>query len=232
MTKGHSKKKRRNRASLPRATIVKMPRKFARSVARAGRAIAANRAPPPDLKTLATAVVASVGSSVASGLIVNQRIVKPETAALLMAGVGGAGAYFTGGNLRVACTGIAAAGAGQYAIVKLGRAALRGKPEKSTTPQPPPPPVAPAPVPQSAPALPPGPKPRSADDGGAVFDLFRDAGAELELIDRDDLRHRYRDADPYDADEHAYRDADANDGDEYAYRDADRPIEIDLDDVA
>lgn len=231
MTKEHNKKKRRNRASLPRATIVKMPRKFARSVARAGRAIVANRAPPPDMKTLATAVVASVGSSVASGLIVNQRIVRPETAALLMAGIGGAGAYFTGGNLRVACTGIAAAGAGQYAIVKLGRAALRGKPQTSVPP-PPPPPVAQAPAPQPAPALPPGPKPRSADDGGAVFDLFRDAGAELELIDRDDFRHGHRDADAYDTDEYTYRDADPNDGDDYAYRDADRPIEIDLDDVA
>src|SRR5262245_60979004 len=88
-----------------------------------------NRAPLPDLKAVGAVVAGSVGSSLTSALLVNQEISGPDTAALLMTAVGGFGALVTGGNLRVACTGIAAAGAGQLALATLGKKALKGKPK-------------------------------------------------------------------------------------------------------
>ena len=155
-----------------------------------------NRAPPPDLKTLASAVAASVGSSIASGLIVNQRIAEPETTALLMTAIGGVGAYFTGGNLRVACTGIAAAGAGQYALAKLGKAALKGQP----VPQAPAALQVPAAVAVqgSAPPAPPEPRRSSATGRGAVGQMFRDAAADLEALDEDQWRYGTSEMDPED----------------------------------
>ena len=155
-----------------------------------------NRAPPPDLKTLASAVAASVGSSIASGLIVNQRIAEPETTALLMTAIGGVGAYFTGGNLRVACTGIAAAGAGQYALAKLGKAALKGPAAQAPAAlQVPIAAAAQGPVP---PPAPPEPSRSSATGRSAVGQMFRDASADLEALVEDEWRYGANDTDPED----------------------------------
>ena len=132
------------------------------------------RGAPPPWQTIGAAVAGSVGSAIASGLIVNQKIAKPETISLLMAATGGLGAYLTDGNARVAFTGVAAAGAGQYALAALGKAAMRKEAERQQTqPQ--------AQLPAATPE-PPAPRQR-ATGGGAVVELFRDAAADLESID-------------------------------------------------
>ena len=162
------------------------------------------RGAPPPWQTIGAAVAGSVGSAIASGLIVNQKIAKPETISLLMAATGGLGAYLTDGNARVAFTGVAAAGAGQYALAALGKAAMRKEAERQQSQTP-----AQGQLPAAAPA-PPAPRQR-ATGGGAVVELFRDAAADLESIDDDD-DERYSTRN-----EHV---------------DDDTPLEIDLDEAA
>ncbi|MBP6627873.1 MAG: hypothetical protein KA297_00490 [Kofleriaceae bacterium] len=201
--KGHHKKKKGHRNKR-------------RNDSGGGAAIAARSRPrfriprrgaPPPWHTLGAAVAGAVGSAVASGLLVNQKVAEPETVSMLMAVGGGVAAYLTDGNARVAATGVACAGAGQYALAKLGKAALR-KAEReqhaqAAAPQAP----APAAVPPAAP-----PRQRS-QGGGVVLELFRDAAAELESDEEDEWRFGTRDSDV------------ANDND-------DTPIEIDLDEAA
>ena len=173
------------------------------------------RAAPPPWKTIGAAVAGSIGSAIASGLVVNQKIAEPDTVALLMAATGGLGAYLTEGNARVAFTGVAAAGAGQYALVKLGKLAEqkaeRDQKAKAT---------AEVSAPSAAPALPapssppPPPPVRQHAQGGVVVDLFRDTASDLELVDDDEIRYSTRDAYPTDGT------AD------------DTPIEIEIDEAA
>ena len=144
-----------------------------------------SRGAPPPWKTIGAAVAGSVGSAIASGLIVNQKIAKPETISLLMTATGGLGAYLTDGNTRVAFTGVAAAGAGQYALAALGKAAMRKEAERQQ--QAPAAQAAQLPAAQTAPA--PAPRQR-ATGGGAVVELFRDAASELEDVDDDAWRYR------------------------------------------
>ena len=160
------------------------------------------RGAPPPWQTIGAAVAGSVGSAIASGLIVNQKIAKPETISLLMAATGGLGAYLTEGNARVAFTGVAAAGAGQYALAALGKAAMRKEAERQSQGP------AQAQLPAATPE-PPAPRQR-ATGGGAVVELFRDAAADLESIDDDDGRYSTRNDDV----------------------DDDTPLEIDLDEAA
>jgi hypothetical protein len=165
------------------------------------------RGEAPPWKTIGAAVVGSVGSAVASGLLVNQQIVKPDTAALLMAATGGLGAYLTDGNARVAFTGVAAAGAGQYALVKIGGLAdnqaqreAKAKAEAEAKAK-----ADAEALAQQQAQLPPASSPptrQHASGRGVVVDLFRDASADLELLDEDDEE------------------------------DDDTPIEIDLDEAA
>jgi len=163
------------------------------------------RGEAPAWKTIGAAVAGSVGSAIASGLIVNQKVAEPETVSLLMAATGGLGAYLTDGNARVAFTGVAAAGAGQYALVKLGRLAekkaQRVDDEKAKA-------KAEADAQQAqlpAPAAPQAPPRQHASGRGVVVDLFRDTAADLELLDEDEV--------------------------DYA-EDDDTPLEIDLDEAA
>jgi len=165
------------------------------------------RGTPPPWKTIGAAVAGSVGSAAVSALLVNQKIVKPDTAALLMAATGGLGAYLTDGDARVAFTGVAAAGAGQYALVKIGglaeKRAQQHADEKAK---------ADAEAKQlPAASAPPEPPRQQARGRGVVVDLFRDTAADLELLDDDEDRYSTRDADP---------------------DDDDTPIEIDLDEAA
>ena len=141
------------------------------------------RGTPPAWKTIGAAVAGSVGSAIASGLLVNQEVAKPDTVALLMAATGGLGAYLTDGNARVAFTGVAAAGAGQFALVKLGHLAEKkaqkaseDKAKADATAQPQQPALS-APAPAAR---------QQASGRGVVVDLFRDAAADLELLDEDD----------------------------------------------
>lgn len=177
---------------------------------------APRRGEAPPWKTIGAAVAGSVGSAIASGLIVNQKVAEPETVSLLMAATGGLGAYLTDGNTRVAFTGVAAAGAGQYALVKLGRLAEK-KAQKADEEKAKLEADAKALAAQQAqlpaPAAPP-PAPRQQATGrGVVVDLFRDVSSDLELLDEDEVRYSTRDADVADEDD-------------------DTPIEIDLDEAA
>jgi len=167
------------------------------------------RAAPPPWQTIGAAVAGSVGSAIASGLLVNQEVAKPDTVALLMAATGGLGAYLTDGNARVAFTGVAAAGAGQFALVKLGhlaeKKAQKEADEKAKADA--------AAQPQQALPAPSGSAPRQQASGrGVVVDLFRDAAADLEELDDDEVRYSPRDA--------------VDDEDD------DTPIEIELDEAA
>lgn len=132
------------------------------------------RAAPPPWQTLGAAVAGAVGSAVASGLLVNQKVAEPETVSMLMAVGGGVAAYLTDGNARVAATGVACAGAGQYALAKLGKAALRKAEREQQAAQQTTPPAPALPAPATEP-----PRQR-ASGGGVVLELFRDAAAELE----------------------------------------------------
>jgi hypothetical protein len=216
-------KKRRNKMKMKRrnasvgSTAIARPTRPRIRVPRRGEA--------PPWKTIGAAVAGSVGSAVASGLIVNQKIAEPETVALLMAATGGLGAYLTDGNARVAFTGAAAAGAGQYALLKLGDLAVKKteKEEEAKRKA-----EAEAKAKAEAEALAqqqaqaqlsgttaPAPAPRQHARGqGIVVDLFRDSAADLELLDEDEIRYSRRDADLDDDEEDA------------------TPIEIDLDDAA
>lgn len=208
MKKKHPKGRRRNKAKARRnaGPVAATPRPRSWRPRRA--------AAPPPWETIAAAVGGSVGSAVVSGLISNQKIAEPDTMAMLMAVGGATAAYFTDGNVRVAATGVAAAGAGQYALAKMYDAAVKKaerdakKQAEQNAPQAP---VAPAQAPQlPAPATPAAPPRKSATGGGVVIDLFRDAAADLEQLDEDEYRYGYRDAGS----------------------DDDDPIEIDLDQAA
>ncbi len=209
MKKKHPKGRRRNKAkgrrnAGPVAATTSRPRSWRPRMPRRGE--------PPPWQTIAAAVGGSVGSAVVSGLISSQKIAEPDTMAMLMAVGGATAAYFTEGNVRVAATGIAAAGAGQYALAKMYDAAVKkaerdAKKQAQQNPQTPP---APAQAPQlPAPATPEAPPRKSATGGGVVIDLFRDAAADLEQLDEDEYRYGFRDADS-----------------------DDEPIEIDLDQAA
>ena len=165
------------------------------------------RGAPPPWHTLGAAVAGAVGSAVASGMLVNQKVAEPETISMLMAVGGGVAAYLTDGNTRVAATGVACAGAGQYALAKLGKAALRKVEREQQSHAAPP--QASAQLPATAPA-PPEPPRQRAKGGGVVLELFRDAAADLDTIEDDDW-------------------SDMRDGTEH---DDDTPIEIDLDQAA
>ncbi len=165
------------------------------------------RGAPPPWETLGAAVAGAVGGAVASGMLVNQKIAEPETVSMLMAVGGGVAAYLTDGNARVAATGVACAGAGQYALAKLGKAALR-KAEREQQ-------AAPAQI--AAPAAPPPPEPprQRASGGGVVLEMFRDASADYETTEEPNWRYATRDADVGEEGE-----------------DEDTPLEIDLDEAA
>ena len=191
-------KKRRNKMKMKRRNDAG----GGAAIARRPRLRIPRRGVAPPWKTIGAAVAGSVGSAVASGLIVNQKIAEPDTVALLMAATGGLGAYLTDGNARVAFTGVAAAGAGQYALVKLGKLAEkkteRTEEEKAKA-------AAAALAAQQA-----QPPRQHAAGRGVVVDLFRDTAADLELYDEDESAYSTRDADV----------------------DDDTPIEIDLDEAA
>ena len=70
------------------------------------------------------AAAGGAGSALLSGLAVNQQIVSPEGAALLMIGAGGATAYLADGNARIVGHSMASAGAGQLALAMMGRRAM------------------------------------------------------------------------------------------------------------
>ncbi len=188
-----------------------------------GGAAAASRSRPrlrvvrrveaPPWKTIGAAVAGSVGSAIASALLVNQKVAEPETVSLLMAATGGVGAYLTDGNTQVAFTGVAAAGAGQYALVKLGRLAEKKAQKDEDAKAADAKLLAQHQAQAQLPAGTPPPAPRQHASGrGVVVDLFRDTAADLELEDEDEVRYSTRDADP-----------DVDD---------DTPIEIDLDEAA
>jgi hypothetical protein len=192
MKKKHPKGRRRNKAKArrnagPVAATTSRPRSWRPRMPRRGE--------PPPWQTIAAAVGGSVGSAVVSGLISSQKIAEPDTMAMLMAVGGATAAYFTEGNVRVAATGIAAAGAGQYALAKMYDAAVKkaerdAKKQAEQNAQTP----APAQVPQlPAPAVPEVPPRKSANGGGVVIDLFRDAAADLEQLDEDEYRYGFRD---------------------------------------
>jgi hypothetical protein len=143
------------------------------------------RAAPPSFQTIASAAAGAVGSAVVTGLLVNQKIAKPETVALLLAATGGLGAYLTDRNARVAFTGAAAAGAGQFALAYLGKSATKRNEMERT--------VAAAPA-----EPPPSDAPRKSAYGGSyVVDTFHGARADLDEIE-DEWRYEMRDADPVD----------------------------------
>jgi len=141
------------------------------------RASRMRRAAPPPWQTLGAAVAGAVGGAVASGMLVNQKVAEPETVSMLMAVGGGVAAYLTDGNARVAATGVACAGAGQYALAKLGKAALRKTEREQNAAQ-----QVAQQAPTQLPAAPPPPDPprQRSSGGGVVLELFRDAAADLE----------------------------------------------------
>lgn len=161
------------------------------------------RSTPPDWKTIAAAVAGGAGSAALGGLVVNQQILSPEAVGIgLMLG-GGATAYFSEGMPRVVGTSIAAAGAGQFALAMMNKRAIKAHGDANTGNQN----VALPTTPNQLP--PPAVTPRkSADGGGYVVDLFRDAASDLDMVE-DEWRYGIRDD---------------------AYADTDEPVVIDLDD--
>ena len=116
---------------------------------------------------------------------------------------GGATAYFSDGTPRIVGTSIAAAGAGQFALALMNKRALKAHGSANPTP---------ASTPQAQlPRAPPPSVPRqSANTGGMVVDMFRDAANDLDMVD-DEWRYGARDA---------------------AAQDSNEPIVIDLDEAA
>jgi len=159
------------------------PRNAATGVAPAPRArTRITRANPPDWKTIAAAVAGGAGSAALGGLVVNQQILSPEAVGIgLMLG-GGATAYFSDGTPRIVGTSIAAAGAGQFALALMNKRALKAHGQANASPAP------------QLPAPPPAPR-QSADTGGMVVDMFRDAANDLALVE-DEWRYGVRDATP------------------------------------
>jgi len=182
MKKKHQLRKKKHGLGHRNAAGPAPSRGFARRLPR--------RALPPDWKTTLAAVIGGGGSAALSGLIVNQKILSEEAAAIGMIGVGGATAYFADGNARVVGNSVASAGAGQLALALLARRAVAKQtaPTQAAAPTP-----APAALP--APATPAADYRRDAFGGGFVTGLFRDAANELELLDDDEQRMGVRDAD-------------------------------------
>ncbi len=144
-----------------------------------------SRAAPPDWRTIAAAVAGGAGSAALGGLVVNQQILSPEAVGIgLMLG-GGATAYFSDGTPRIVGTSIAAAGAGQFALALMNKRALKAHGQAN-----------PSPAPAQLPAPPPVPR-QSANTGGMVVDMFRDAANDLDLVE-DEWRYGVRDAMPSD----------------------------------
>lgn len=149
------------------------------------------------------AIVGAGGSSFVSGLLVNQQIAKPVTAASVMVGVGTAAALLADGSTRVAGTSMASAGTGQLALSWMGRRALakqqaeadkqaaadkaaraaekaaaeREAIEKAAAEK-----VAQAAAAQAAAAA---QRPQSDRGGGYVTAMFRDASSELSALFED-----------------------------------------------
>ena len=183
--KPHRHHPKRNKPSRPRNAATGLapaaPRARARSI---------TRATPPDWKTIAAAVAGGAGSAALGGLVVNQQILSPEAVGIgLMLG-GGATAYFSDGTPRIVGTSIAAAGAGQFALALMNKRALKAHGQAN---------AAPAPAPAQLPAPPAVPR-QSANTGGMVVDMFRDAANDLDLVE-DEWRYGVRDAMPGDGGE-------------------------------
>lgn len=159
------------------------------------------RGNPPDFWSTVAAVAGGAGSAVLSGLVVNQNILSPEASAIGLIGIGGTTAYFADGNARIVGNGMASAGAGQLALTLMARRAVaRGAAPAAA------PPAAPAPAqPQLPPAAPATRPANAAYGGGYVVDVFRDAAAQLDMIDEDEWRMGTRDAAPdgYEIEEYA-----------------------------
>jgi hypothetical protein len=155
------------------------------------------RGTPPDWKTVAAALLGGAGSAVLGGLIVNQKILSPEAVGLgLMLG-GGATAYLGDGITRVVGFGIGSMGAGQLGLAVLAKQAFKSSANQNAAQQPATnqsgQPAAQLPAPPPA-VVPPR---QSANEGGVVLDLFRDAATDLDMSD-DEWRFGMRD-DPRDA---------------------------------
>jgi hypothetical protein len=170
----------------PKRTKPARPRNAAPSAASSAprpRTRSITRATPPDWKTIAAAVAGGAGSAALGGLVVNQQILSPEAVGIgLMLG-GGATAYFSDGTPRIVGTSIAAAGAGQFALALMNKRALKAHGQANPTP-----------APAQLPAPPAVPR-QSADTGGMVVDMFRDAANDLDLVE-DEWRYGVRDAMP------------------------------------
>jgi len=153
------------------------------------------RGPPPDWKTVGAAIAAGAGGALVSGLIVNQKVLSPEAVGLgLMLG-GGATAFYSDGAPRVVGFGLASMGAGQLTYALMTRQAVKSAANQNAAP-------ATNQSGQSAAQLPAPPPPvapprQSANEGGIVLDLFRDAATDLDMFD-DQWRFGMRD-DPRDA---------------------------------
>ncbi len=167
---------------------------------RARRKYLPRRGNPPDFWSTVAAVAGGAGSAVLSGLVVNQNILSPEASAIGLIGIGGTTAYFADGNARIVGNGMASAGAGQLALTLMARRAVAKGAAPAAAP-----PAAPAPAqPQLPPATPARPA-NAAYGGGYVVDMFRDAAAQLDIIDEDEWRMGTRDAAPdgYEIEEYA-----------------------------
>ena len=185
-------KKKKHRHHIKRMKPAR-PRNAATGAAPAApraRARSITRANPPDWKTIAAAVAGGAGSAALGGLVVNQQILSPEAVGIgLMLG-GGATAYFSAGTPRVVGTSIAAAGAGQFALALMNKRAVKAHGQANALS---------APAQAQLPAPPAVPR-QSADAGGAVVDMFRDAANDLDLVE-DEWRYGVRDAIPADGGE-------------------------------
>lgn len=209
MKKNHPKKTARRNAGAGGAAITQRPR--------SPRVRLPRRAPPPPWKTIAAAVAGGGVSAAVGGLVVNQKVLSPEAVGIgLMLG-GGAAAYFAEGNTRVVGAGMASVGAGQLALALMAKQAIKGQPatqNQIAQPTPSQNPQLPAGHGAPTPAPPPAVEPprRSANGGGVVVDLFRDAVNDLDMIE-DEWRYEVRDhrAEP---------------------RDVAEPLVIDLDEAA
>jgi hypothetical protein len=147
----------------------------------------------------------AAGGAVLGGLLVETNALTEDEAGMLLAGVGGATAYFGDGYARIAGNSVAATGAGQLAASFMQKRAKRryerdiAKKEAEKV-------AAEKALREAAtaleqaraqPALPPAPasgRPSNASSGGAygdgyLTDLFRSAADELEMVDGDDERN-------------------------------------------
>ena len=152
------------------------------------------RAPPPDWKTIVAAIAGGGVSAALGGLIVKQQILPPGVVGLVLWVCGGATAYLSDGAARVVGSSVAAVGAGQFALALMAKQAVKSAANQNAAQQQ----AARQPAAQLPAPPPPAPPPRqSANEGGVVLDLFRDAATDLDMID-DQWRFGMRD-DPRDA---------------------------------